>query len=580
MRVADRIVSLSSKGARRLGMLALCALAGTTTACLDLKPPEACSVSVAPASLTLSVNQAATIVGTAFNCDGNSIRNKRISFSSSNTSVVTVTTEGGVIAVAVGNATVSATADGKSATVPVTVTPEQAATVTVNPSEVTLRRTNTRQFAAVARNAQNVPITGSSFRWSSSNSAIASVDQNGLVTAIAPGPTVTITAESNQTVGTARVTVTELPIGSCSIAPANTKITVSQQTQPAVTLRDTAGNVLSNVNRAIGWTSDNEVAATVTANSGLVTGRRAGTARITASSLETTSANVSCSAVVEVVDARVVTARITPTSGSLRLGVPRQFSSILTDSVGGQIPAGRVVQWRTVTPTTATVNSTGLVTPLALGTARIAINAEGAVDTLTMQVTRVPIATIRLSPSAPAVVQGTTQQFTATVEDSTGTVVTDRTLEWTTSDANRATVTQSGLVSTLAPGTVAIRAEAENRTGSANLTILQVPADSIAVSPDNYSFALNALNKSFAVRVLDANGNQLLNRAINVQSTNPSVATGLPNNQGTLISVNASVVGTTTLTLRALNSNGQPEGKTTSVTITITAATTSIQRTP
>lgn len=578
MRVADRIVSSSSNSVRRLGVLALCALVGTTTACLDLKPPSACSVSVAPASLTLPVNGSATIVGTAFNCDGNSIRNKKISFSSSNTAVATITTEGAVIGVSVGSATVSATADGKSATVPVTVTPEQAATVIVTPSSFTMRRNGTRQFTAVARNAQNVVIAGSVFRWSSSNSSVASVDQNGLVTAVAPGPVV-ITAESNQTIGRADITVTEPLIGSCSVSPASTKITVSQQTQPTVTLRDTAGNVLPNTGRSIGWTSDNEVAATVGAN-GLVTGRKAGTARITASSLESTSSGVSCGTTVQVVDARIVTARITPTGGSLRLGVPRQFSSVLTDSVGGQIPAGRVVQWRTVTPATATVNSTGLVTPLALGTARIAIDAEGAVDTLTMQVTRVPIATIRLSPSAPAVVQGATQQFTATVEDSTGTVVTDRTLEWTSSDASRATISQSGLVTTLAPGSVTIRAEAEGRSGSASLTILQVPADSITVTPDTYSFALNALNKSFSVRVVDANGNQLLNRNINVQSSSPSVATGTPNSQGTLISVNASTVGSTTLTLRALNANGQPEGKTTSVTITITAATTSIRREP
>ena len=43
-----------------------------------------------------------TVVGTAFNCDGNTIRNKRVAFSSSNSAVATVTPEGNVIAVAVG----------------------------------------------------------------------------------------------------------------------------------------------------------------------------------------------------------------------------------------------------------------------------------------------------------------------------------------------------------------------------------------------------------------------------------------------------------------------------------------------
>lgn len=577
MQVADRIVSFSRvQGARRVSTVLLALALVGTVGCDALKPPTACSVSVAPASITLPVNGATTIIGTAFNCDGNSIRNKKVSFSSSNSAVATVTSEGNVIAVSVGTATVSATADGKSASVPVTVTPEQAATVTLSPSTVTLRRTNTRQFTAVARNAQNVVITGRTFRWASSNSATASVDQNGVVTALAPG-NVIISAESDQTAGTASVIVTEIPIGSCSLNPVNSKITVSQQTQPSVTLRDTANNVLSNTNRPIAWTSDNEVAATVS-GTGLVTGRRAGTSRITASSVEYPS--VTCQANVEVVDARIVTARITPTSGSLRLNIPRQFASVLTDSVGGNIPAGRVITWTSATPAIATVNSTGLVTGLALGTARIAINAEGATDTLTLQVTRVPVTTVRVSPTSSSVIQGGTVQLNTTIEDSTGTVVTDRTVEWVSSDPTRATVSGTGLVTTLAPGSVTVTATSENRSGSASVTIQPIPVDSIAVSPATYSFALNAANKSFAIRLLDASGNQLFNRSVNVQSSTPSVATAPSITQGTVISINASVVGTTTITLRALNSNGQPEGKTSTVTITITAATTGLKRTP
>lgn len=561
MRVADRIASFS-RGARRVGTVALVAAVATTAGCLDLKPPSACTVSVAPATLTLPVNGAATIVGTAFNCDGNTIRNKRVAYSSSNSAVATVTPEGNVIAVAVGSAAISATADGKSATVQVTVTPEQAATVTVNPSTVTLRRTNTRQFTAVARNAQNVVISGRTFRWASSNSSIASVDQNGLVTALAPG-NVTISAESDQTTGSASVIVTEIPIGACSLSPATARITVSQQTQPAVTLRDTANNVLSGIGRPLGWTSDNEVAATVS-GTGLVTGRRAGTARITAAAVE--YPNVTCSSTIDVVDARIVTARITPTSGSLRLGIPRQFSAVLTDSVGGNIPSGRVISWRSATPTIASVNSTGLVTPLALGTARIAIDAEGAVDTLTMQVTRVPIATIRLSPSSNVVTQGRTTQLTATVEDSAGATVTDRALEWTSSDPNRATVSQSGLVTALAPGQVTISASAENRTGSSSVTIQQVPADSVVAADE--TFPLARASKQISFRVLDASGNDLFGRSISVQTSNGSI-TGSANASTQIISVSASTSGTTTFTLRALNAAGQPEGKTTRITVTI-----------
>ena len=564
--IANIRASLNTTLRATLTTLALFGLAG----CLDLKAtPDACSVTVAPSNLTLPVNGASAIVGTAFDCDGNSIRNKKISYSSSNTAVATVTAEGNVIAVGIGGATVSAVANGKSASVQVTVTPETAANVTVTPSTLTLRRTNTRQLTAAARNNQNIVITGRTFRWGSSNSSIVSVDQNGMLTALTTG-TVVISAEADQTTGSATVTVTEIPIGSCSLAPASSKLTVSQSVQPAVTLRDTANNVISSLGRQIAWTSDNEIAATVT-GSGLVTARRAGTARITASPVENTQA--SCTATVEVVDARIVSAVITTRSGSLRIGIPRQFQVSLTDSVGGSIPAGRAVTWSSVTPATASVTSNGLVTGISLGAARIAVNAEGAVDTVNFMVTRIPVATVRLSPLSSSIVQGGTVQINATIEDSTGTAVTDRVVEWTSSDPTRASVSQTGLVTTQAPGTVSITATSETRSGTAQVTVQPIPVDTIFVTTATYSAALNAPAKSFAIQLRDANGNQIFSRSVSVQSSNPGIATGAINGTATQVNISASAVGSTVLTLRALNSNGQPEGKTTNVTVTITAAT-------
>jgi len=565
MRVADRIALWSLRSPRRLGTLALCALLGTTTACLDLKPPAACSVSVAPATLSLPVNGAATIIGTAFNCDGNSIRNKRIAFSSSNTAVATVTTEGGVIAVSVGTATVSATADGKSASVQVTVTPEQAATVTVNPSAITLRKTNTRQLTATARTAQNQIITGRSYRWTSSNSAIAAVDQNGLVTAIGAG-TAAITAESDQTVGQAQVVVTEIPIGACSLSPTSVKVTTSQSVQPTLVLRDTANNVIPTLGRAIAWTSSNENVATVTPT-GFATTRRAGTARITASAVEYPA--VTCSATVEAVDARIVQVVITPRVGSLRLGVPRGFTAALLDSTNTPLASGRILSWSTNTPTVVQVTQAGLVTGLSLGTGRIIASAEGASDTVALQVTRIPVASVSVTPLQASVLEGQSVQFRATVTDSAGTEVTDRPVEWLTSDPTRGIVSGSGLVSTIAPGVVTIVATSENRLGQAALLIQQIPVDTI-VAPASFLLPRGA-QLPFAIEVRDAQGNLLRNRTVEIRSDNPAVANVPTTTTTSQVLVAGVQTGSATLTLQALNGNGQAQGKATRVTITVTA---------
>jgi hypothetical protein len=206
-----------------------------------------------------------------------------------------------------------------------------------------------------------------------------------------------------------------------------------------------------------------------------------------------------------------------------------------------------------------------------LGTARIVVNAEGARDSVSFTVTRIPVATVRLSPVSANVIAGQTQQYTPTVEDSVGTVVTDRVIEWLTSDATRATVNGTGLVTSIAQGSVTITATSETRSGTATLVIQPVPVDTIEAVA-NYSVALNATNKSFAITLKDANGNQLFNRSVSVTSSVPGVAQGSVSNPSTVVNVSAFSVGTTVFTLRALNSNGQPEGKATQVTVQITAA--------
>lgn len=554
--------------------LALIGMAG----CLDLKTTaDACSISVAPATLTLPVNSTSSIVGTAFDCSGNSIRNKKISYSSSNTAVATVTTEGNVIAVSVGGASVSVVADGKSASVPVTVTPEVAATVIINPSVLTLRRTNTRDLVATARNSQNTIIANSTFRWSSSNSSILSVDQSGKVTAIAPG-SVVVTATADQTVGSASIIVTDIPIGSCTLSPASSKVTVSQSVQPTLVVRDTANNVISSQGRPIVWTSSNEIVATVS-NTGLATTRKAGTTTITASPAE--NAQVTCNASIQAVDPRIVQVVIQQRTGSLRLGIPRGFSAALLDSTNSQVPAGRITTWSTNTPTVIGITSAGIVTGLSLGTARVIATAEGVADTVQLSVTNVPVATVTLSPVQISVQEGATTQLRAVVTDSTGREVPDRPLEWLTSDPTKATVSSTGLVTAIAAGTVNIGATTEARLGQSTVIIQQTPVDTIVANLSNASFTVTrGVTSAFAITLLDSRGNTLRTRNVVVSSDTPGVSLGAANTQSTLVSVSGITLGETMLTLQVVNGNNQNEGKATRVRVTVIAPVGPVVRAP
>lgn len=561
---------------RQFSTLAVALSGGLLAGCLDLNPiADACSVTVAPTTVAVTVNGRATVVGTAFDCKGNSIRNKKIAYSTANASIATVavdgTSNGSVIGISAGSTTISAVANGKSATVQVTVGPEIAGTVVVSPSAQTLRVGDARTFTATLRNAAGSVITGRTVRWTSSNSAIASVDGNGSVTALQPG-NVVITAEADGITGSSNVLVTLIPVGSCSLAPLTQKVTVTAQAQPTLTLRDTANRVIPTLGRGIAWSSNNEIVAVVS-QSGLVSTRAKGTATITATSTETPS--VRCEYSIEAVDARITKVNIQQKSGFLRIGVPRVLTVQLFDSTDQVITVPRPVTWSSVNNATASVNGFGssvLVTPLAEGQARIAVNAEGAVDTVAFPVTKIPVARITVTPLQATTREGTTVQFRAEVEDSAGTIVTDRAVQWFSNDPTRATVNNSGLVQAIAAGQVVISATfvADGRNSNpAQLLIVPVPVDTI-IAPPSFTLA-RGQQVGFTITLRDANGNELRNRTVQLTSSQPSIAVVAPNTNTSTVLVGGVAVGTTEITLQALNVNGQPEGKATKVSVTVTA---------
>ena len=78
--------------------------------------------------------------------------------------------------------------------------------VVITPAADTLAVGAQRQLVAVAHSSSGATLADRMFTWSSSNDAIASVSNAGLVTAHAPG-SVVIAANTNNVVGTAAILV-------------------------------------------------------------------------------------------------------------------------------------------------------------------------------------------------------------------------------------------------------------------------------------------------------------------------------------------------------------------------------------
>ena len=131
-----------------------------------------------------------------------------VTWQSSDASVATVSTDGLVTAVANGAATITATSGDLTVSSDVTVM-QSPASIVVDPVETILAAAgDTAQFTATVLDHMGHRIDGAYVTWASSDETIATVDEQGLVTAVAGG-TVEITARSGETTSVATVTVKE-----------------------------------------------------------------------------------------------------------------------------------------------------------------------------------------------------------------------------------------------------------------------------------------------------------------------------------------------------------------------------------
>src|SRR5437667_5085530 len=135
-----------------------------------------------------------------------------------------------------------------------------------------------------------------------------------------------------------------------------------------------------------------------------------------------------------------------------------------------------------------------------------------------------PVAAVSVAPAAASVQVSGTVQLTATPKDANGTPLSGRTVTWASSNTSVASITGSGLVTGAAAGSATITATSEGQSGTASITVANVPVASVSVSPATASLQVNG-----AVRLVatpkDANGTPLSGRAVAGSSGNTAVGT-------------------------------------------------------
>lgn len=432
-----------------------------------------------------------------------------VAWSSGNEKVATVDETGLVTAVGKGTANITATAGGQSASCKVTVNaPLQRIEITGEQS--TIKKGHTTQLSVIYDPEDTTDDT--TVTWSSDNEKVATVDQTGLVKAVADG-TANIKAKVGTLEDTYAITVQEVKLNGISIKDATTihrggKETLEVTYDPENTTDD----------KTVTWESSDPTVAAVD-GSGTVTAVGKGTANITA--------NVGNHKAVCVVTVDVPLESI-DVPDTLEL-VKNQTAVIDYKLVPSDTTDNAPVTFTSSDPTVATVDENGKVTALKAGTTVITLKGANDVTAeVTVTVTEIPIDTVSLDKESAVVEKGQTTELTAVVGPET-TTDENKSIKWSSSDPSVVTVspeqTNSGdkvtVTATDKGGTATITAEAWNGTKAECVITVPVHIENVTLPQD---VILNRGRTTVLDVVCDPEENDDTITSVEWQSDAPEVA--------------------------------------------------------
>ncbi|MFA6149977.1 MAG: Ig-like domain-containing protein [Chitinophagaceae bacterium] len=393
-------------------------------------------------SITVNVTAAPSISGTLSACFGGSsvtltgsgTAHATTPWTSSNTSVVTISSGGVVSVVGVGSSTITYKNNNnctKTATFTVNALPSISGSLSVclGSSPVTLTGSGTADATTP---------------WTSSNTSVATISSAGVVTVVGAGST-TITYKNNiDCSNTATFVVNALPSISGTL-------TASVGASSALSGSGTAHPTTP-------WTSSGVLIATVS-STGVVTGVSPGTTTITYKN------NEGCE--------KSVTFTVTPSS---------TITGILSTCIGASSTLTGVgtphatTPWSSGTHAVATVSSTGVVTGVSAGTSVITFKDNAGTDyTETFTVFALPT------------ISGTLSACVGKTSTLTGSATADTTTPWASSNAAVATVSSAGVVTGISGGTATITYKNLNGcTQTATFTVNALPSSPSVTTPVTY----------------------------------------------------------------------------------------------
>jgi uncharacterized protein YjdB len=348
------------------------AVSAATTLRVRLAPVA--TIVVTPEARTLHPQWTVMLTVALSDAAGRALTGRQIDFTSSNPNVANVGSTGLVTAGGVGTATITATSEGRSDIVLITVTPAEIFAMIISPNVRVLSDGTVLQYSAFARDERGFTLSDRPITWETSDASVAVVSSTGLVTARVPGG-VMITARSGSVSASLPLTVRP-HIATIAVTPTKDTLRSGEFGAVELLLTDAAGNRL--VDRDVTLMSSNPGVVAVL-NDGRLRAMDVGTAVLTARA-EGRAATATVVVIQPVLFVWVSPSLIT---------VAKESRFQLTVSVldpRGQALTGRIVTYESSNPAVATVDASGVVTGIASGSAVITVTCEGKSGSATVTV--------------------------------------------------------------------------------------------------------------------------------------------------------------------------------------------------
>ena len=367
-----------------------------------------------------------------------------------------------------GPTTVTATLGTISGSTKLTVTPATLVSVVLAPVNATIAPTTKLDLTAfgVFSDSSVQDIT-SQMAWSSSNPAAASVTVGGTVSGLAQGAS-TINASAPTSLGSiqgaTQVNVSSATLSSVAASPATAFIAPGSNISFAATGTFSDGTTQDITNGAA-FSSNLTTVASI--KSGLATGQGIGQAQITAK-----FAGMKGTAQLTVPPATQISLTVPSSTLQMAETTSVQLSAQGTSAGGAAQDLSTIVNWTSSAPNVATIGwQTGSLTALTPGQTTITATLGSLTATIQVTVTNATLNKITISPSAPTLNLGTSQQLSAQGTFSDGTTETLAGVTWTSSVPAVAVVDPSGIAISTGKGVAQITGTVNGVSGSTNVTV-------------------------------------------------------------------------------------------------------------